>query len=77
MLTFFQVFMLVVSFSIAAGVVCLAVGFAVGRKHRPVAEMADPAYRPALDRSERVVRDALGDEADHLASEYHRRDGGR
>lgn len=36
------------------------------RRIRPVAEMADPAYNPALDRHQRILRQALRQEADPI-----------
>ncbi|MFI7125933.1 hypothetical protein ACIBQ1_09580 [Nonomuraea sp. NPDC050153] len=36
------------------------------RRLRSVAEMADPAYNPALDRHQRILREALREEVDDV-----------
>ncbi|MEV6035980.1 hypothetical protein AB0L65_32825 [Nonomuraea sp. NPDC052116] len=41
----------------------------VFRRLRSVEEMADPAYNPDLDRHQRILREALGEEADRIPSD--------
>ena len=70
--------------AVAVGVVGIGLGFLIAasfrssRRSRPsVEEMADPAYNPALDDTERTLRDALGAEADALADFWESREDSR
>lgn len=44
------------------------------RRRPSVEELADPAYNPDVDRTERAVRDALSAEADLLAGLWEKRE---